>query len=44
MMTRLAKPESDWLVYSHLTHSTEDLEAIRDFAVVHPETGGGSDW
>ena len=41
MMTRLAKPESDWLVYSHLTHSPEDLEAIRDFAVVHPETGGG---
>ncbi len=40
-MARSSVQASDWLTFSHLTNSSEDLEAIRDFAVVHPETGAG---
>lgn len=37
----MAMQENNWLVCNHLTHSPEDIEAIRTFSVVHPKTGEG---
>ncbi|MBR5840781.1 MAG: hypothetical protein IKZ84_19755 [Victivallales bacterium] len=37
----MAMQENNWLVCNHLTHSPEDIEAIRAFSVVHPTTGEG---
>ena len=40
-MRGMAMQENNWLVCNHLSHSPEDIEAIRNFAVVHPKTGEG---